>query len=193
MQRRCHVIRFSRTPGNLGQTKVQQLRLPIRSDEQVSRLDVAMDNSLAMRGRQPIRNPYRQFQQRLGLDELLPDPVLQRHTLKKLHRNEAEVIVGIDLINRADIRMVQRRSRPSLPPEPLQRQLILGHIRRQELQRHKPPQVDVLSLIDDAHPAAAQILDNAVVRDRRSNHDMGPFRRCLIVRAQYHRVKGHVG
>ena len=42
---------------------------------------------------------------------------------------------------------------------------IWGHVFGQELQSHKAIEPGVLSLVDDPHAAAAQLLDDAVVRD----------------------------
>jgi hypothetical protein len=47
---------------------------------------------------------------------------------------------------------------------------IFGNIVGQELEATKAVQLYVLGLVDDAHPAAAQLLDDAVVRDGLSDH-----------------------
>jgi len=41
---------------------------------------------------------------------------------------------------------------------------------RQELQSNKAVQLHVLRLVDHTHPATAEFLDNAVVRDGLANH-----------------------
>ena len=43
----------------------------------------------------------------------------------------------------------------------------------QELQRNETSKLGVLSLVDDTHPAAAEFLDDAVVRDGLANHGAG--------------------
>jgi hypothetical protein len=43
--------------------------------------------------------------------------------------------------------------------------ITLMQIRRLALQGHETVQARVFGLVDDAHPAAAQLLDNAVMRD----------------------------
>ena len=47
----------------------------------------------------------------------------------------------------------------------LQRELVLCQIFRKEFQRHKTPQLDIFGLIDNTHPAAAQLFHDAVMRN----------------------------
>ena len=61
--------------------------------------------------------------------------------------------------------MVQSRGGLSLAPETLQSLGILGDLVGQELQSDKAVEASVLGLVDHTHPAAAELLDDAVVRD----------------------------
>ena len=47
---------------------------------------------------------------------------------------------------------------------------VLGYVLRQEFQGDEAPKLGVLSLVDHTHPAAAQLLDDAVVRDGLADH-----------------------
>jgi len=76
-----------------------------------------------------------------------------------------------DLVDRADIGMVQGRSRLSLSLKAGQGLWISGYFIGKKLQGNKPVQRYVLSLVDHTHPATAEFLDNAVVRDGLTNHD----------------------
>jgi hypothetical protein len=49
--------------------------------------------------------------------------------------------------------------------EPIESLLITRGVFRQELQGDKSPELNVLGFIDDPHPATAQPLNHAVVRD----------------------------
>ena len=61
--------------------------------------------------------------------------------------------------------MVQRRSGSGLPPKALQRLRIARQIVGQKFERDKPVQLRVLGLVNHAHPATAELLDDAVVRN----------------------------
>jgi len=75
-----------------------------------------------------------------------------------------------DLINRADIGVIQSRSGTGLASEALQNPRVVGDQLREKLQRDETTEFSVLGLVDHTHPAAAQLLDNAVVRDGLTDH-----------------------
>src|ERR1700719_3056425 len=66
--------------------------------------------------------------------------------------------------------MIQGGSGTSFPTEPLQHCGILGDQIGQEFESHHPAQLDVLGLVDHTHPATAQLLNDAVVRDGLADH-----------------------
>ena len=70
-----------------------------------------------------------------------------------------------DFVDGADVGMVEGRSRTRLPAKAFQGLRVFGNIVRQELQSDEASEFGVLGLIDHTHPAAAQLLDDAVVRD----------------------------
>ena len=99
--------------------------------------------------------------------------MLQRHPVQKLHDDERLAVLLADVINRADVGMVQGGSCLGLAPETLQSVAVLGYIFGQELQAYKTVESAVLGLVHHTHPAAAQFLDDAVVRDGLSDHFEG--------------------
>jgi len=71
----------------------------------------------------------------------------------------------VDLIDRADIGMVQRRCSLGFALEASQRLWVFGDIVRQKLKCDEATQLHVLGFVNDTHPAAAQLLDDLVMRD----------------------------
>ena len=96
--------------------------------------------------------------------------MLQSLTVEELHRDVRPVVGLADFVNGANIRVIQGRSGPRLPAEALQRLGITSQILGQKLQRNKPPQLGVLGLIHDSHPAATELLDDAIMRDGLADH-----------------------
>ncbi len=65
--------------------------------------------------------------------------------------------------------------RPLAPlVESCQRLWVFCHVIRQEFQRHKPMQPAVLCLVNNTHPAAAQLFDDAIVRENLINQRIVP-------------------
>jgi secreted protein with Ig-like and vWFA domain len=71
-----------------------------------------------------------------------------------------------DVVNRADVGMVQRRGSAGFPLESLQGFAIAPNLLRKEFERYGAAQPGVLSLIDHPHAAAPKFLDDAIVGNR---------------------------
>jgi hypothetical protein len=96
--------------------------------------------------------------------------VLQSHPFQKFHDDERLIALLSDLVDRANVGMVQGRSSSRLTSEPFQSLRVLGYILWQEFQGDEASQIGVFSLVDDTHPTATELLDDAVVRDGQGNH-----------------------
>ena len=91
--------------------------------------------------------------------------MLQRGTIQILHHEEGFAALLADVVDRADVWMVQCRRGFRLATKPLQRLPILRQIFREKFQRDEASEPGVLGLVDDTHAAAAEFLDDPVVRD----------------------------
>ena len=80
-----------------------------------------------------------------------------------------------NLVDRANVGMIQRRRGARLAQEPLVGLLILGHPVGQELKRHEAAQRGILGLVDDTHAPAAELLQDAVVRYGLAHHVSEPI------------------
>ena len=94
----------------------------------------------------------------------------QRHPVQKLHHNERLVLVFRDFVYGANVGMVQGRRGARFSAKAFQGLRVFCNILRQELQSDKATEFDVLGLVDHTHPATAQLLDDAVVRDGLADH-----------------------
>ncbi len=84
---------------------------------------------------------------------------------EKLHRDERLAILLADVINCADVGMVQGGGGLGLALEAAQSLRIAGNLIGQELEGDEAMQASVFSFVHHSHPPAAQLLDDAVVRD----------------------------
>ena len=108
--------------GLLGQTEIEQLGLAAFGHEDVRRLDVAVDDLLRMGRVQRVGDLRSPDRAPCSISIGLPPIVcFERLPFHHLHRDERTPFVLADLVDRADVGMVQRRSGSRLPPEALQR------------------------------------------------------------------------
>jgi hypothetical protein len=75
-----------------------------------------------------------------------------------------------DLVDGADVGMIQRGGGSRLAAKTLEGVRIGGDFRGQELQRDEAAEFGVFGLIHNAHPATAELLDDAIVRNDAANH-----------------------
>ena len=107
------------------------------------------------------------------------DAVLQGHAFQKLHGDEGWPSCFADLVDRADVGMVQSGSGLRFALKALEGLRVVGYIVGQELQGDEAAELGVLGLVDDAHAAAAELFDDAVVRDGLADHGwIGPWQEC---------------
>ena len=81
---------------------------------------------------------------------------LQVAPLDVAHRDEEEVVGRPGLVDRDDVRMVDRRGELRLAQEPVTERLVLGEAGGEQLERDPPLEPQVLGQVDDAHPAEAE-------------------------------------
>src|SRR5882762_6848353 len=83
-------------------------------------------------------------------------------------------------MNCANVGMVQSGSGLCFTAKAAQGLSIFGHFVGQKLQRNKAIELGVLSFEYHAHPAGAQLLDDAIVQDGLVDHGR---RKCTVRRA----------
>src|SRR6516162_3713617 len=83
------------------------------------------------------------------------NPLTQGLPFQKLHGNEGLALVLTDIVNRANVGMIEGRGRLRFALETFESLAVLGQCLGQELERHKPVQPGVFRLVDHTHTAAA--------------------------------------
>ena len=103
-------------------------------DEDVSGLDVAVDDSLAVGGFESVGNFDRQGEQAIEFHGLGLNQVLQGFAAEAFHHDEEMSVVLADFVDGADVGVVQGRCGAGFAAETLERLGIVGSIVGQELQ-----------------------------------------------------------
>src|SRR5579872_183441 len=96
--------------------------------------------------------------------------MLERHALEKFHHDERLAVVLSDLVNGADVRVIQCRRRAGLASESFQRLLVRGHAFGEKLESDKSAEFGIFGLVDHAHTAATEFLKDAIVGDGHVEH-----------------------
>jgi hypothetical protein len=132
-------------------------------DENIRRFDVAVDDTLFVCCVERVSHLYAQLQQQIHRQRLAPDTMFERLPFEMLHHDEEPAVLLPDLMNRADVRVIQRRRGACLSLKSLQRIGIARQFLGQKLQGDVAAEARVLSFVDDSHSAATESLDDFVV------------------------------
>jgi len=113
-----------------------------------------MDDAFGVRRIESVGNLGSQVQHLLQRKWLAPDTVLKRYAIQELHDYESKTVLFADVVNRADVRMIECGGGFCFPPEAFECSAVVGKILRKEFQRNKTAQRDVFGLVDHAHTTA---------------------------------------
>ena len=149
---------------DLGQAKVQDLGLASRRDENVSRLDITVDDACSVSRVQSVGQLNGQIQQQLGGERSPRSPLLQRLTFEQLHRDEVLALVLTHIVDGTDVGVIQGGCSSGLAPKTLQ-DLGITRILRQELERDRASKASILGLVHNAHASFTEPFENAKVGD----------------------------
>ncbi len=155
---------------HLGQTEVENLGGSARGHKDICRLDVAVDDALGMRGIERLGDVNADREQLLHLQRTIADEMLQRLAFQILHDDVGLIAFFADVINGADVGMIQGRRGLGLTPEAAERCGVASDIFRKEFQGDETMQARVFGLVNHAHPATTELLDHSVVRDVLADH-----------------------
>jgi hypothetical protein len=129
-----------------------------------------MNDAKPMRRVERIDNRDGQFEHRFHRQRCAIDTPAQRLALQHFHHEKRMAVVLADVVQRADVRVIQRRRRACLALESLQSDRIARERVGQKLHRHLPSETRVLGAVDDAHSALPNLLEETIVRDGFANH-----------------------
>jgi len=114
-------------------------------------------------GGKRIRDLYRARERFAELKTVPPDGRVERAAGDQLHGDEIHIAVAVDFVNRNDVGMVQCGSGLGFLDETQPPRGIGRLLRRKHLQRHEAVETRVPRLVDHAHAALAELLEDLVV------------------------------
>ena len=96
--------------------------------------------------------------------------MLQGYAIEVFHGNGGHAILLTDVVNGADIWMIECRGSLRLALKSAERLRVARELVGREFQCDETMQPRISGLINHAHPAAAQLLHDAVVRNGLADH-----------------------
>src|SRR5260370_24414546 len=102
----CGRVSTLRT-NQFGQSEVENLHRTRSGNDDISRLDVAMNHSFRVSSRKRLGNLNPQPGDLITVQCPPEDVVLERSAVQVLHRDEPVALVLLAVVNRADIRMIK--------------------------------------------------------------------------------------
>src|ERR1700719_3456340 len=141
--------------GQFGKTEVQYLCRSATHQKNICGLDIAVHDPFGVSGVETIGNLNADFEKLRQRHRLPGDAMLQRLSLQQLHGDKWTALEFSNIVNRADIWMVERRRSPRFATESLDCLRILRSVVRKKFKRDTSAQPSVFGLVHHAHSAAA--------------------------------------
>jgi hypothetical protein len=152
-------------PDSLREAEVEDLGPSVGRDEHVGAFQIAVHDAVRVRVGQRVRD-LRAVAMNLGeRQRLLARDDAERPAFHQLHRDVGLAVGLPHFEDRGDADVVQGRSGARLAQEPRARSRVFEPIGWKELERDVAVETLVVSAIDLAHAASAELLDDAVVAE----------------------------
>src|SRR5271167_1388838 len=134
-----------------------------------------MDDVVLVRRIECLSDLDGNVEQLVSLERLVLDHVVERLPLEQLHDDHPIFVMLLDVVDGANIWMVQRRSRARFLQKALQRALCLVELRRKKLDGDVASQQGVLRFVNHTHAAAAQLGHDRILPDGPTDHRKAPL------------------
>ena len=139
-------------------------------DEDVSGLDIAVNDAFGVRGVQGVGDFDGEANGLFDFHGTPGDKIFQSDAVEKFHGDEGFAVLLADVVNRADVGMIEGRSGLRLTLEAGQCLRVAADLIGEEFQGNEPMEACVFGFINNTHPAATEFFDNTVMGDGFADH-----------------------
>src|ERR1035441_10429025 len=137
--------------------------MPTFGHKNVRRLDVAVYDASGMGGIQRVCDVDTQRENQLGLHGTSGNVMFQRQAVEKLHGDEHFAVLVVNFVDGTNVRVVQCGGGLGFALEAAERLRVFGYVVRQEFERDKAIEFDVLSLKNNAHATTAKLVHDVIM------------------------------
>src|SRR6267378_7849378 len=166
--------------GLLSEAEIKDFGVGSPGDENIGGLNVAVNDPFGVGSIQGIGDFDANGNHGVQFHGPARDDELEGRAVEKLHSDETLAVVLADFINGANVGVVQSGSGASFAAETLESMRVTDQIVGEEFESDKAAEVGVFGLVDDAHAAAAQLFNDAVVRNGFADQGMAPALCCML-------------
>ena len=156
------------------QAEIEDLDLPVESDDDVAGFEVAMHQPAGVGRRQAAAGLCEHVEHLLPSALFGREPFAQRDARDQLHGEKQPAVDAADVVHRDDVGMRDpgHRARLALQPRPhVCGQRIGGH--EQDLERDLAIELGIVGGIDDAHAAGTEVIEDDIATQRRAASERG--------------------
>ena len=156
------------------QAKVDHHHPTVVADEDIARLDVAVDEPSRVGRGDPLAGLMKDLEDLTPTPRLRLEPLLEGHPLDVVHHQEEVLAVGVDVVDLDDVGMGEAGEPVGLAEEATAATLEAPRATAaavQQLERHLSAELAVMGQVDGSHAAGADVLLDYVAADpRRHRH-----------------------
>ena len=156
--------------GDLGQPEIEHFGVAALGYEDVGGLDVTVHDAFGVSGIERVGDLDGEGKQSVQLEGPNTDEVLQGLAIEKLHGDEGLAVFLADVVNGANVGVVQGGCGLGFALKAGERLRIAGYFIGKEFQGDEAMQARVFGFVNHAHAAAAEFLDDAIVGDGLADH-----------------------
>ncbi len=154
----------------LCEAEVQHLHLARRRYHHVSRLDVAMNDAPTVRCRECVGDLQTDQQRRFQFEWTACDELPHILAFNELHRDEMEPVNFVQIVDSADVWMVQRRCEARFAFESFQVCFLRAQFRWNDLDHNRASEFEVGRFVHFALPAHTELVSDAIVAKSLTYH-----------------------
>src|SRR5262245_4014407 len=129
-----------------------------------------MDDALRVRGFQCVRYLNSDYEYLFDSQRLSANAFFQGFAIKVFHHDKWPAVVLADIVDRANLRMIECRRSSRLVSKSFERERVSRPLFRQEFHRHEPPQSHVFRFVHYAHAAGSKLRKDLVMGNCLANH-----------------------
>ncbi len=166
----------------LGEAEVEDLDRPVLRDHDVFGLQVPVNDPGLVRLGEAVGHLVGEVEQALGRQRPGMEHLAQRLAVDELHRDVDRGLVGADVVDRDDVRVVQGGGRARLLLETLAAIDVRGELRREDLDGHVAPEARIARAIDLSHPSRAEGREDLEGPEAGAGGERHPWCRRILTR-----------